>query len=233
MAFTPPAPSAVNFTSGGGYYEPGKVRHAFRFPAGTYAQPNGDALAFVETWYVVPNGLAANFSLPAQTSYSSAAAFTVEFFVEAHAEFTSTLVEANTAFSVDFTPAALAAHGVKGVAAIAVDFVAEATAKHGVKGDAAITVGFTPAASGTVVRYELSGEVRKDGILVNRLVRAYRRDDGSLVGEVATVAGKFKVPAGFVSREHYLVPIDTANDATDWLPPCANRVESVLAQDAA
>ncbi|WP_157353861.1 hypothetical protein [Aromatoleum toluclasticum] len=86
---------------------------------------------------------------------------------------------------------------------------------------------------GTVVRYELRGEVRDQGVLVNRRVRAYRRSDGAFIAEADTVAGLFALPVGFASAEYYLVPINLDPAATDYTPPCANRVTSVLAMDVA
>lgn len=89
----------------------------------------------------------------------------------------------------------------------------------------------SPHIAGTVRRYELRGEVRDQGVLVNRRVRAHRRDTGALVAEADTVAGVFVLPAGFAADEYYLVPINLDAGATDFSPPCANRVTSVLAMD--
>lgn len=89
------------------------------------------------------------------------------------------------------------------------------------------------AAAGDVLhpRYVLKGEVRDSGVLVNRLVRAYRLDTGALVGEQVTTAGRFDIHAGFAEREHYILPLDMSDGATDWLPPTANHVLSELAVD--
>ncbi len=213
MAYTPPAPNAANFTAYPEYLEPGRVRHAFKFPVDVYVSPNAATLVFSETWYSRPNGLVANFvvSVQALTAAVATGAFTFEFFVEGHATYTNSAVSGNGAFTFDFG--------------------FECHAKHGVKGAGAFMFDFAPAGHATVLRYELTGEVRNGGILVNRLVRVYRRDTGEMVGEANTVSGHFKVNAGFVEREHYAIPIDLANDATDWLPPCANRLVSVLASD--
>ena len=89
------------------------------------------------------------------------------------------------------------------------------------------------ACSAVHLRYELRGEVRVGGVLVNRRVRAYLRDTGALVSQGDTTAGRFALPAGFDEAEHYVVPIDLAPGATDWLPPAANRIVSVLAMDEA
>lgn len=89
------------------------------------------------------------------------------------------------------------------------------------------------AVRATVLRYELRGEVRLSGILVNRRVRAYSRATGALLGEADTVVGRFHVPAGFAAAECYVTPIDLTEGANDWLPPTANRITSVLADDTA
>lgn len=82
-----------------------------------------------------------------------------------------------------------------------------------------------------VVRYRLAGEVRINGVLVDRRVRAYRRSDGALVAQGDTVAGAFDLHVGFAADEYTVIPIDLASGATDYTPPAANRVLSVLAQD--
>ncbi len=232
MAYTPPAPNAVNFTAYPEYLEPGRVRHAFKFPVDVYISPNAATLVFSETWYSRPYGLVANFVVAVQSvTVVANGAFTFDFFVEGHAEFSNTAVSGNGAFTFGFDFEGHAAHGVKGAGAFTFGLGFEGHSRHGVKGDGAFTFGVTPAGHATVLRYEITGEVRNGGILVNRLVRVYRRDTGEMVGEANTVSGRFKVNAGFSEREHYAIPIDLANDATDWLPPCANRLVSVLASD--
>jgi len=161
--------------------------------------------------FTAPAASACHFWTGGTPPVQAAGAFEVGFEVVGHALTFVELVIANGSVGVDFAPAGHAAHGIGGVAAI--------------------ELGFSAAGSAAVIRYELTGEVRKDGILVDRLVRSYRRDTGELVGEQMTVSGKFKLHAGFVLREHYIIPIDPADDATDWLPPTTNRVNPVLAQD--
>lgn len=87
------------------------------------------------------------------------------------------------------------------------------------------------AARMRVVRYRLVGEVRNQGVLVDRRVRAYRRSDGALIAQGDTVAGAFDLHAGFSADEYTVLPIDLSSGATDFAPPAANRVVSVLAQD--
>ena len=134
----------------------------------------------------------------------------------------------------DITGSGEGAHGVLGAATGEADVLGEALARHGVRGAGSGEIDVSGSSAGLHLRYELRGEVRLSGVLVNRRVRAYRRDTGALVGEADTVAGRFRVNAGVgEAREHYLIPIDMSEDATDWLPPAANRIVSVLADDAA
>lgn len=88
-----------------------------------------------------------------------------------------------------------------------------------------------PSVLARVIRYELRGEIRDQGVLVNRRVRAYRLSDGALAGEADTVGGQFRVHVGFAPALHYIIPLDLAAEATDYAPPAANRVMSVLAED--
>jgi hypothetical protein len=88
-----------------------------------------------------------------------------------------------------------------------------------------------PALRVTVHRYILAGNVIYGGLAVERLVRAYRRDTGQLIGSANTNNGAFVINAGFAPSEHYLLPVDTSPEATDFNPPTANRVLSVLTLD--
>lgn len=121
--------------------------------------------------------------------------------------------------------------GAAGAGAGAVPVVGAGAGASGASGAGAAVVAVTGAAVAVHQRYELRGEVRLSGVLVNRRVRGYLRSSGALVGEADTVAGRFAIAAGIVQAEHYVTPIDLDDDATDWLPPTANRVLSVLAED--
>lgn len=134
--------------------------------------------------------------------------------------------------TLSIAAAASGAHGVSGTCDVTLSIAAAASGAHGVSGTGSATLTVTPAAAGVHTRYELRGEVRQGGILVNRRVRAYLRSTGALVGEGDTVAGLFHLHTGFAEAEHYVVPIHLDATATDWLPPVANRVLSVLAQDS-
>lgn len=200
MSFTPPAPNAVNFTAIG-YYEPGRVRHAFPVPVVGYVAPLGSAVNFTETYYAYPTGLEANFGVPTQTAVQEIGAVTFEFFPEGHFTHIGTLTSGAGAAVLDFVAEGHFKHGVKGVGAVTFDMIPEAHAKHGIKGFGAATLDFVPSGVGVVVRYEVRGEIRLQGALVNRRVRTYNRASGDMVGDVNSVAGKFKVHAGFAAEE--------------------------------
>jgi hypothetical protein len=209
MAYTPPDCLAANFTALG-YYQPSYIRHAYRFPSDVYAAPEIQS-QFVQ--YPYPNGGALNFIVPVNANIEGSGAVTVEIVASGAGEYTNTTIIGEGAVSV--LPAAVG------------------DGAHGVAGLGAPTMPFLPVGAGIVERYELIGEVRTQGVLVNRQVRAYRRDTGELVGNMATTLGRFKMHAGFSAIEHYLVPIDLDTLAEDFNPPCNNRIISVLAQDSA
>lgn len=203
----------------------------------SYTPPAGDQLhfAFAVDAYTPPAGDALHFSFAPDAFTASIDLVTAAALVTITA--TSTIIPEAT---LDLTTAAVgielaAVHGVAATLHIATaDALAEVVVVHGVAGVLDLA---TDAAAlqidAIVLRYELRGEVRDTGVLVDRRVRAYRRDTGTLIGEADTVAGRFRIHTGFEPREHYVVPIHLAVEATDYAPPCANRVLSVLAQDAA
>lgn len=131
------------------------------------------------------------------------------------------------------TVAGVGAHGVTGAGAVALGISVAGAGAHGVAGTGASVVPITVAGAAVHQRYELRGEVRLGGVLVNRRVRAYSRDTGVLLGEADTIAGKFRVHAGFAEIECYATPIDLSPGAVDWLPPTANRILAALASDTA
>jgi hypothetical protein len=229
MAYTPPDCLAANFTALG-YYQPSYIRHAYRFPSDVYAAPEIQS-QFVQ--YPYPNGGALNFIVPVNANIEGSGAVTVEIVASGAGEYTNTTIIGEGAVSV--LPAAVGdgAHGVAGAGSASVAVAALGDGAHGVAGLGAPTMPFLPVGAGIVERYELIGEVRTQGVLVNRQVRAYRRDTGELVGNMATTLGRFKMHAGFSAIEHYLVPIDLDTLAEDFNPPCNNRIISVLAQDSA
>lgn len=128
----------------------------------------------------------------------------------------------------------MGAHGAAGAGTVALGTMqAHGVVAHGVRGLGAVMLGHcTTAGTALHLRYELRGEVRLQGVLVNRRVRAYSRTTGVLLGQTDTVAGQFSVYAGFAPHECYITPIDLSDNATDWLPPTANRLVPVLVEDA-
>ena len=142
-------------------------------------------------------------------------------------------VAVQAAGALDFTGAASVAHGVAAQAAGALDFTGAGASAHGIVATCAGTLGFTGACAALHLRYEVRGEVRMGGVLVNRRVRCSKRATGELMGQDDTVAGRYRVHAGFDDAEVYVTAIDLADGATDWIPPTANRLVPVLADDAA
>lgn len=158
-------------------------------------------------------------------------AVTIPITAEAVGTHTPPSVTGVGAVTIPITGNAAAAHGVSGVGAATILIAGAAAGAHGVSGVGAATIPITAAAVATHLRFEVRGDVRQGGILVNRRVRVYRRSDGALVSQADTVAGKFNLPTGFAEDEFYVVPVDLSDGAVDWTPPVANRVVSALAQD--
>jgi len=128
---------------------------------------------------------------------------------------------------------ATARHGVRAVLSGGVPLAGGAMARHGVRGVAAGGVSLGGSVASTHVRYEVRGEVRltEGGLLVQRRVRVYSRETGALVGHGDSVGGYFQVPCDLDPAEYVILPIDLSESATDFAPPVANRVTSVLARD--
>lgn len=135
--------------------------------------------------------------------------------------------------SVPITTMLSAVHGGSVSAAATVPVLAVQVIAHGVALDGVASIALRAAASIEIDRYEVRGEVRLGGVLIDRRVRAYLRSSGALLSQADTVAGKFALHAGFAAAECYITPIDMADGATDWLPPTANRITSVQALDVA
>lgn len=188
----------------------------------------------------------------AASSVTGTGAATLDFAASAAGEYQSSSVTGTASATLAVTAEASGGHGVAGAGTATVDIAAAASSGHGVAGTDSDTLSFAVAAAGahgvaaagsstltlapavvaTHERYEVRGEVRQGGVLVNRKVRVYLRSTGVFVNEADTVVGKFNVHTGFAPAEHYIVPIHLDDAATDWMPPTSNRVVSVLAQDA-
>ena len=200
----------------------------------SYTPPAGDAANV--SWvgvapYTPPAGDAANVSWVEAPTGVVGEGYVVFDFVPAGEGFHGTIVTGAGAVVLDFVPAGEGRHGVGGQGAVEFGFLPAGEGRHGVAGAGSVVFDFVPAAVAAHPRYELRGEVRLAGVLVNRRVRAYLRSTGAMVGEADTTAGRFAVHAGFAPAEHTVTPIDLSDDATDWQPPTANRVLSVLAED--
>ncbi len=222
MSYTPPAGDAAHFSwVGVAPYTPpaGDAAHFAWVPAGVTATGAG-TLAFTGAG-TAAHGIAAT------------GAGTLTFTGAGTAEHTSSGVEAVGAGTLGFTGAGIAAHGIAAAGAGVLAFTGAGTAAHGIAATGAGAIGFSGAGVALHPRYEVRGEVRLGGVLVNRRVRCYKRSTGELTGQADTVAGLYRVHAGFDAGEVYTTAIHLDDAATDWLPPTANRLVPVLAEDTA
>ena len=222
MSYTPPAGNAANASWVG---------------AAAYTPPAGDAAnaSWAATGVTATCAGALGFTGAAAVAHGVAvvAAGTLAFTGAATVEHSSVVVECVAEGALDFTGAASAAHGIAVQAAGTLAFTGAGAAAHGIAATCAGTLGFTGACAALHLRYEVRGEVRLGGVLVNRRVRCSKRATGELMGQADTVAGVYRVHAGFDEAEVYVTAIDLAEAATDWIPPTANRLVPVLASDTA
>ena len=225
MSYTPPAGNAANFSWVGvaAYTPPASGAANFAWAADSVAGVAGDAEGVLD------------FTGAASVAHgiSAICAGTLGFTGAAEVEHEGITVEAVVEGVLDFTGAASVAHGIAGQASGALDFTGAGAAAHGIAATCAGTLGFTGACAALHLRYEVRGEVRLGGVLVNRRVRCSKRATGELMGQADTVAGVYRVHAGFDEAEVYVTAIDMAEAATDWIPPTANRMVPVLASDTA
>ena len=222
MSYTPPANNAADFSWVGALAYTPPVASAANFtwaPAGVAGTGTG-VLAFAGA------GAAAH-------GVAGAGAGVLAFTGAGAGEHTNPSVEGAGAGTLTFTGAATAAHGVAGAAGGALAFTGSGAAAHGIAATGAGAIGFTGACVAVHLRYEVRGEVRQGGVLVNRRVRCYKRSTGELMGQTDTAAGLYRVHAGFDDAEVYTLAIHLDEAATDWIPPTANRLVPVLAEDAA
>ena len=234
MPYTPPAGIAAHFiTIGHSPVPAGAV--GLIFPDAFYSAPAGNAVAAqFPAEYSAPAGAVANFTVPPATEFVGIGAVAVTITASGIGEYQEVVAIGEGMVTTDVV--ALGA-GVIGVAGNGSAAVSSATASgsgvRGVAGQGNVAFGeFSATGTGVVERYELQGEVRQAGVLINRRVRAYRRDTGALINEGDTVGGCFRLHTGFAAAEYYVIPIDLADNAADWTPPCANRLVSVLAMDS-
>lgn len=231
----PPPPLAANFATVGVDFPRPYDSLRFRFQPGVYSAPAGgdiEARFSAPADWEPPVGSAVDFVVAGNVAYEGSGAVTVEIVAAGTGMHYLPAGVGTGAVAVEIIVAGIGMHGVAGTGGASVVVGVSSDGGHGVAGFGVVSAGVSAAGTGVVQRYEVRGEVRIQGVLVDRLVRAYRRDTGDLVGEANTVAGRFSVHCGFEAREHYLVPIHLVSDAEDWAPPCANRVVSALAQDA-
>lgn len=222
MSYTRPAAATANATWSGAV--------AYTRPAQSAANASWEATGTTGTG---AGALAFTGAATAAHGVAGAGAGALAFTGSGAAEHTNPGVEGVGAGMLPFTGSGTASHGIAGDAAGALAFTGSGTAAHGIAATGAGAIGFTGACVALHLRYEVRGEVRLSGVLVNRRVRCYKRASGDLVGQADTVAGLYRVPAGFDDGEVYVTAIHLDDAASDWLPPTANRLVPVLASDAA
>lgn len=223
MSYTPPAGDAANFSWVG---------------VAAYTPPAGDAANF--TWALDSSVVGAGAGMLSFTGagagthgVAGAGAGVLGFTGAGSAEHSGAVVEGAGAGVLEFAGAGAAAHGVSAAGAAALAFAGSGAGAHGVAGVGSGVLGFVGSGAALHPRYEVRGEVRIGGVLVNRRVRCYKRATGELTGQADTVVGRYRVHAGFDDAEVYVTAIHLADDAADWVPPTANRLVPVLASDTA
>lgn len=225
MAYTPPASNAVDFDLAPGYTPP--VSTAVDFELAPVAPGGVTGAGYVHLSITAAGEGVHTDPIPEVAGAGFAVVSLAPAGIGAHG------VAGAGAGALLLAAAGAGAHGVAGAGAAALTVQAAGAAAHGVAGAGAASIPISVSGLAVHQRYELRGEVRLGGVLVNRRVRAYARDTGALLGEADTVAGKFRVHAGFAAIECYVTPIHLDPAATDWLPPTANRILAVLASDTA
>lgn len=225
MAYTPPASTAVDFNLAPGYTPPAST--AVDFELAPSAPGGVTGVGHVHLPIAVAGVGTHSDPIPAVSGAGYAALTLAPLGLGAHG------VAGSGHAVLALSAAAQGAHGAAGAGAATIGIAAGGAGAHGVAGAGAAAIPITAAGVAVHQRYELRGEVRLGGVLVNRRVRGYNRDTGELLGQADTVAGKFRVHAGFAAIECYATPIDLSPGATDWLPPTANRILAVLASDTA
>lgn len=238
MPFSRPAGDAANLATGGVIFPVPPARIGFK-QGGDYTPPLGNAVLAdfpvisSPADYVFPLGNAANFALAGESAFYADGAVTVSPDANGDAYHPLPAGIADGSTTIDVVADGQAAVGVIATGDAAITVSVSATLSHGVGGTGASEITLTVAGEALHPRYELRGEIRHQGVLVDRTVRAYRRDTGAMAGEAVTSGGKFAINCGFELREHYIVPIHLDDLADDFNPPTANRVLSVLAMDGA
>lgn len=139
--------------------------------------------------------------------------------------------EVNFVFTLD----AVGGHGVSGVfdasvaSGVSDSVDALVMAARGASAVASFRIPISADMVGAAERYEVVGQVRLNGGLVDRIIRVHSVATGELLGSGMTQGGHFRIHAGFVHQECYILPIDGSVGATDFFPPCSNHVMNIPA----
>jgi hypothetical protein len=176
-----------------------------------YSAPAGDAVHFQFTGdaYSAPAGDAVAFTYAPIPQ--AAVVAVVGITADVATSFTEPAYEATVAAALPLVADVQVATGFLSTVTAAVPLVANVQAQ--------------------VPRYILQGVVKDGDALVDRRVRVYLRSTGALVVQGDTTNGAFSFVMGDAPDEYVIMPIDLSAGATDWAPPTANRVLSVLLTD--
>lgn len=176
--------------------------------------------------YTAPAGDAVHFQFPGGT-YSAPSGDAVAF---THAPVPTATVEAVLPLTADVT-ATFGLPTASGTVDAVLPLTGDVQVFTGTIATVAAVLPLTAAVQGIVPRYILKGVVKDGNTLVDRRVRVYRRSTGELVTQGDTTGGAFEFAVGTTQDEYLILPVDLSAGATDWAPPCANRVLSVLLTD--
>lgn len=177
----------------------------------SYTPPASDAVAFEfpGTAYTAPAGDAVAFAFAPPPTATVAAVLPITADVEA-----------------DYS-----APTASGTVDAVLPLVAAVQADSGYLSTVTAVLPITASIAALLPRYILKGVVKDGNTLVDRRVRVYRRSTGELVTQGDTTGGSFEFAVGTTQDEYLILPVDLSAGATDWAPPCANRVLSVLLTD--
>lgn len=236
MAYTLPLGSAAHFVATGTPKFPVSYNALnFKFTSAGYTSPVGNGVPAqfppAPPDWPLPLGNAVNFTTIGTAAWIGIGSVAVGITAAGQGTFTPSTITGSGSATFGTTAGGLGAHGVAAHGAASLNITATGRGLRGTTGTGSAAVNTTAVGHGTVVKYEVAGEVRIGSTLFDRTVRVYRRDTGALVAEQATTAGRFRIFTGFTADEHYLLPIDLSGGAEDWSPPCANRVIPVLVVD--
>ena len=199
----------------------------------SYTRPDADEVDFIfGESYTRPDADEVDFIFGEPDEFTAAGEGYVSIVGSGTGAFGSEEYTGDGSGTVGVVGAGIGAHGVTGSGVGALSLVGDGAGARGVAGSGSGALGLVTAGVAQHTRYEIRGEVKLNGALVNRRVRAYVRDTGELFAEEDTTLGAYSLHAGFEDDvEFYVIALNLDPAATDFIPPTANRVLPVLAMD--